>query len=230
MSLPIALVNQGLPKTVHGWLYLPIVLVGFIFMIPAIIYGEKKQQLKRVFVLSIALMLVAQLIFLVGLNSLTLICTALVVYFVAFNILEATLPSLVSKFAPTAAKGTAMGVYNTAQSLGLFAGGAGGGVIFNQFGFFGVFVFCAVLMTLWLILAITAKHPPAAKNVLFSLSEVWQNHALSLKQSLQQHYGILEVALSEDNTTLYLKIMQNGADETQSAIEQLLSGAPNERQ
>ncbi|WP_434778229.1 MFS transporter [Neisseria sp. Ec49-e6-T10] len=226
MVLPIALVKLGLPKTEHAHLYLPIVIAGFVFMIPAIIYGEKKQKLKQVFVFSIALMVIAQLCLAFSLDHFVLVCSSLVIYFIAFNILEATLPSLISKIAPTQAKGTAMGVYNTAQSLGLFAGGAGGGLIFAHFSFLGIFTFCSILMIIWLILAITAAKPPAAKNIMFSLSKIWQNHSQSLTALLTQQSGILEIAFSEDNQTLYLKITQEDADLITDQIEQILSGEP----
>lgn len=226
MSLPIALVDLGLAKTSHGWLYLPIVFVGFIFMVPAIIYGEKKHQLKKVFTSAIGVMIIAQLVLAFGLSSFFFVCFALVLYFVSFNILEATLPSLVSKLAPTDAKGTAMGIYNTAQSLGLFVGGAGGGVIFNHYGFHGIFIFCSALMLIWFFLAITAKSPPPVKNILFTLPKVWQNHTVNITQTLEGQNGVVEIAFSEDNETLYLKIMQDDAETTQANIMQLLSGEP----
>ena len=113
----------------HWQVYLPILLGSFMLMIPAIIVGEKRNKLKPVFIGAVALMLVAQLCFASLITSFWGIIFSLFAYFVAFNILEASLPSLISKLAPAAAKGTAMGVYNTSQSLGVAVGGLVGGYL-----------------------------------------------------------------------------------------------------
>lgn len=112
-------------------------------MVPLIIVGETRNKLKQVFVLGIVCIAAAQLGLLSGMHSIWLITAYLVVYFIGFNVLEASLPSMVSKIAPSDLKGTAMGVYNTMQSLGLFAGGAAGGLLFQKYGFAGVFAFAA---------------------------------------------------------------------------------------
>lgn len=95
-------------------------MIGLVLMVPAIVIGETRNKLKQVFVLGIALVLLAQFALIFSVSSAWLIGLTLVVYFIGFNILEASLPSLVSKIAPTDLKGTAMGVYNTTQSLGVF--------------------------------------------------------------------------------------------------------------
>ena len=94
----------------------------------------------------------------------------LIVYFIGFNVLEASLPSMVSKIAPSDLKGTAMGVYNTMQSVGLFVGGASGGWLFQQYGFAGVFTFCSALMLLWLVIAVLAPAPKPVKNLSYPVS------------------------------------------------------------
>ncbi len=97
----------------HWKIYLPVVLASFVLMVPAIIYGEKQSKMKQVFVAAIAVMLLAQVMFAVSIHYFWGIVASLTIYFIAFNLLEASLPSLISKIAPAAAKGTAMGVYNT---------------------------------------------------------------------------------------------------------------------
>ena len=140
--IPFALTETaGLDKAHHWQVYLPVVVVGFLLMIPAIIYGEKRGKLKPVFVGAIALMALTQLGLVFSLHTFWQLTFLLGAYFVAFNILEASLPSLVSKIAPADAKGTAMGVYNTAQSLGLFLGAVVGGWCYGQGGAVWVFVF-----------------------------------------------------------------------------------------
>ncbi|MCD0229283.1 MFS transporter, partial [Enterobacter hormaechei subsp. steigerwaltii] len=121
--------------------YLPSTITGLVVMVPLIIVGETRNKLKQVFVLGIVCIAAAQLGLLSGMRSVGLITAYLVVYFIGFNVLEASLPSMVSKIAPSDLKGTAMGVYNTMQSLGLFAGGAAGGLLFQKYGFSGVFAF-----------------------------------------------------------------------------------------
>ena len=127
MVVPFALVEGGLDAAHHWQVYLPVMLGSLVLLVPVIIYGEKRGALKPVFVLAIALMLAAQIGMSLSMHAFWGVVAALFAYFVAFNILEASLPSLVSKIAPPEAKGTAMGVYNTSQALGLFFGGAAGG-------------------------------------------------------------------------------------------------------
>lgn len=158
--LPHALIEHGgLAAAEHWKVYLPAVLASFVIMVPAIIAAEKKDKMRPVFRGSIALVAVVQLgLFLFG-QSLAGLALCLVLFFVAFNILEATLPSLVSRTAPPAAKGAALGVYNTTQAVGLFIGGAVGGLIAQRFGDGAVFVACAGLAILWLLVAGTMNFP-----------------------------------------------------------------------
>ena len=121
--LPFALRELGWDKAEHWKVYLPATVIGLALMVPAIIIGETRNKLKPVFILGIGLVLASQAALIFSLGSVWTIGVALVVYFIGFNILEASMPSLVSKIAPANLKGTAMGVYNTMQSLGLFTGG-----------------------------------------------------------------------------------------------------------
>lgn len=133
-------------------------------MVPLIIVGETRNKLKQVFILGIICIAAAQIGLLFGMHSVWLITAYLIVYFIGFNVLEASLPSMVSKIAPSDLKGTAMGVYNTMQSVGLFVGGATGGLLFQKYGFAGVFAFCSVLMLLWLVLAVISPAPKPVKT------------------------------------------------------------------
>ncbi|MBS1160270.1 MAG: Major facilitator superfamily 1 [Proteobacteria bacterium] len=158
--LPHALVNfGGLPAAAHWMVYLPAVLVSFALMVPAIIAAERKDKMRPIFLAAIALLVVVQLGLLVLGENLWGLAGSLLLFFVAFNILEATLPSLVSRTAPPAAKGAALGVYNTTQALGLFTGGAVGGYIAQHFGDNAVFAACAGLILLWLVVANSMNFP-----------------------------------------------------------------------
>ena len=151
LVVPRLLVEAGLPLSSHWEIYLPIVLLSFVLMAPAIIYGEKKQKLRTVLLAAIVLLLIAEWIFTQA-NSVMTIATALLVYFVGFNLLEALQPSLVSRFAKES-KGTALGVYNTTQSIGLFSGAVVGGYLMDSLGDLSVFAMGAVLLVCWLIIA-----------------------------------------------------------------------------
>jgi MFS family permease len=158
--LPHALVNfGGLPATSHWMVYLPAVLVSFVIMVPAIIAAEKKDKMRPIFLAAIALLVVVQLGLLVLGQNLWGLAACLLFFFVAFNILEATLPSLVSRTAPPSAKGAALGVYNTTQALGLFTGGALGGYLAQHFGDNAVFAVSAGLILLWLVVANSMNFP-----------------------------------------------------------------------
>lgn len=155
MVLPQLLVDTGgLPVGEHWKLYLPAVLASFALMVPAIVVGERRGMVKQVFIAAIALLLLTELVLASGTWSFVLLAGGLVSFFVAFNILEATLPSLISRVAPPRAKGTALGVYNTTQALGLFLGGALGGWMITWRGPASVFVAAAVLVAVWLVLAL----------------------------------------------------------------------------
>ena len=163
--LPNILVSAGGIPIDHHWkIYLPVVLASFILMLPPIFLGEKRGRMKQVFVSAIALLLLVE----IGLRaavtqpslSFEMVVMLLLAFFVAFNILEASQPSLVSRMAPAGARGAALGVYNTMQAIGLFAGGAGGGLLAQYFGGPAVFTAGCLLIVGWLIIAASMKNLP----------------------------------------------------------------------
>ena len=159
--LPALLMRTGeLPLTEHWKVYLPAVLASFAVMVPAIIAAEKHGRMKLVFCGAIALLLAVQLGFGFFGNGLYALAFWLTLFFVAFNILEATQPSLISRLAPPHAKGAALGVYNTTQSLGLFLGGVLGGALVKHGGAHWVWLSCAALALGWLALGLTMTVPP----------------------------------------------------------------------
>jgi MFS family permease len=158
--VPLALMSTGeLPVDRHWEVYLPVVLASFALMLPPIFYAEKRNALKPVFLASIGLMLAVQLGLMFALENFAALVILLLGFFVAFNILEASLPSLVSRIAPIGAKGAAMGVYNTTQALGLAVGGAAGGWLMQHYGQASVFVLGTVLIALWWMVAAGMRAP-----------------------------------------------------------------------
>lgn len=163
--VPSALVHYaGLPLAGHWKVYLPVVLASFALMLPPIFIGEKRGKMKQVFLGAIALMVAVQIGLWVFFSRPTMHWSVLVsllfAFFVSFNILEACLPSLVSRIAPPTAKGAALGVYNTLQALGLFFGGLLGGWLQQHVGASSVFAVGAGLTIVWLIIAASMKNLP----------------------------------------------------------------------
>jgi len=161
--LPPLLVEAGLPLAGHWQLYLPAVLLSFAVMAPPILYADRRNRPKPVLLAAVALLMLVEgcLMFT---KSLFAYGAALLAFFVAFNVLEALLPSLVSRIAPPHARGTAIGVYNTTQTLGLFFGGLAGGWVAKHYGAAAVFAGCAALSALWLAAASAMRPPAAAVN------------------------------------------------------------------
>ena len=190
----------------HWKIYLPILVGSFILMIPAIIVGEKKNLLKQVFIGAVALMLVAQLCFAGLIGSFWGVVFSLFAYFVAFNTLEASLPSLISKLAPSAAKGTAMGVYNTSQSLGAAMGSLVGGYLSHHYGFSAVFMFCAALMGIWLLASFSMKTPPAVRTKMYHLGETSETRAATLTQAISALPYVHEAVAIAKEGILIVKI------------------------
>lgn len=164
--VPVALVKYaGIPLLHHWMVYLPVTLMSFALAIPGIIWAEKYGYMKPVFVGSVALLVLTMVGFAFGYKHPLGLIAALFFFFLAFNVMEALLPSLVSRTAPPSRKGLAMGFYNTGQSLGLFAGGATGGLLAQNFSREAVFLAAALLAMVWLLVSLTIT-PPAPRHMM----------------------------------------------------------------
>jgi len=153
--VPAMLVQAGWLKDDHWQIYLPAVLGSFVVM-GGVFPMERRGYLRAVFLSAIALLLLVQLAFLWVSSdspSITWLAWLLFAFFCGFNVLEATQPSMVSRIAPASSRGAAMGIYNTLQSLGFFAGGLMGGQLAKSYGTQGLFLTCAALMLVWLVVA-----------------------------------------------------------------------------
>lgn len=164
--VPTLLVSRGaLPAPEHWMVYLPVLVASFLLMLPPMIAAEKRGQLRAVFLAAIALLFVALISApALKLHALAGLVTFLLLFFIAFNLLEAMQPSLVSRIAPPHVKGFAMGVYNTTQAFGLFLGGIVGGAFAKRFGDNMVFYVCAALAAFWFVAAYSMTPPPARKK------------------------------------------------------------------
>jgi predicted MFS family arabinose efflux permease len=223
MQVPFILQANGLVVADHWQVYLPVMLVAFALMVPPIVIAEKKAKMKPVFMGAVALALAAQALLMFAQHSLWGVAAALLLFFTAFNVLEATLPSLISKIAPLAAKGTAMGVYSSVQFFGAFFGAAAGGALMQFVGGDAVFWFSIALLALWLVAASGMRPPAAVRTRLFHLPELDAAAAVELRRSLLLVSGVREAMVAASEGMACLKVDMQGFDET--AVEQLIKGA-----
>ena len=163
IAVPFALRDAGMPLNQHWKIYLPVMLASFVLMLPAVMGAHDPRKLKGWFLASVALLLLVQLAMpwlIHGTGDLWCIALFLLIFFTPFNVLEAMLPSLVSRVAPAELKGAAIGVYSSLQFLGTFVGAAGGGFLYSRWGVPGIVVPGAMLFAIWLILALGMQTPP----------------------------------------------------------------------
>lgn len=222
MQVPFILISDGLPAASHWKVYLPVMLLAFVIMVPPIIFAEKKSKLKEIFMGAIILAAIAQIVLLIFHGTVFSVAVALLLFFVAFNVLEATLPSLISKTAPLTAKGTAMGVYSSVQFLGAFFGASTGGFLMQHFSGNAVFIFAIVLLLLWLLAASSMTSPAAVRTRMYPLPPIDEAEARQLQSRLMQLKGVREALVVATEQMASIKVDVHGFDET--GAEQLLTG------
>jgi MFS family permease len=196
------------------------VLGSFVLGLPLLFYAERRGRMKLVFLGSIGLLLAVEIGFALGYASLRAVVLLLLAFFVAFNILEAALPSLVSRVAPVATRGTALGLYNTTQSLGLFAGGALGGWIAGRLGDSAVFVVGAAAVALWLVVAASMRVPGEVAVKTFRLARA--RDPLALRERLTRVHGVREVEIDAGAGTVRLRVYPESFDER--TVKELIEG------
>jgi len=223
--VPPLLVESGLALPEHWKLYLPVVLISFALMIPPILLADRLHRHKHVMLGAVALLAVVQ----AGLGfagaDLVAFAVLMLAFFLSFNVLEALLPSLVSRIAPSHARGTAIGVYNTTQTLGLFLGGLLGGWIANHYGAKAVFGSCAAMALVWLGVAAGMRALPALRvnglsYLTFSISSGVDLE--KLRAALAQVRGVREAEVLDEERIARLKVVPGQWDE--GRVKQLMTG------
>jgi predicted MFS family arabinose efflux permease len=209
--------NLGLVATSHWWFYLTVMLTSFFAMVPFIIIGEKKRKMKPVLCGAIALLAISTMSLTGVETSLWAAWGVLFLFFMAFNLLEASLPSLISKEAPAASKGTAMGVYSTSQFSGAFLGGALGGLLLQSAGLDGVLWLMAASLVVWLLVALTMPAPMYTSSLTVQLQSVLSTSFDDMDQHLRDLPGVKDVVIVEDASVAYLKIDRKHFNEDQLA-------------
>jgi predicted MFS family arabinose efflux permease len=218
---PFAL-QAHLPASSHWRVYLTVMLGAILLMLPPMIVAERKALQKPVFVGAVAVLIAALALLMFSDRGLTALVTGLLLFFTAFNLLEATLPSMISKLAPAGVKGTAIGVYSTVQFVGSFAGAATGGWLSQHYGATAVFGFCAVLSIIWLLLAVGMRVPHGLDTRRYQLPKADSQTISGLVRRLACLPGVREVMLSGEDVA-YLKVDSKGFDE-QNVIKLLAGG------
>lgn len=211
--MPLALRDYaGLASADHWYVYFPVLVIALGLMVPFIIIAEKKRKMKQVFVGAISSLIVAQLLLVFAYQNLYGIVAALLIFFVAFNTLEASLPSLVAKTVKPDRKGTAMGVYSSSQFFGAFIGGALGGWLHGEFGIEAVFMMSAILALLWLITAATMQNPSYLSSFMVRVGEVDEPRARELEAEMAQVTGVSEVSIIAETGVAFLKVDMHALD------------------
>jgi predicted MFS family arabinose efflux permease len=211
--VPLMLQTEGVMNDRQWEIYLPVMILAIFAMVPFIIMAEKKRRMKQVFVGAIAVLVVAVSAMMLSQNLFET-AFALWLYFAAFNLLEASLPSLIAKVAPPQSKGTAMGVYSSAQFLGVFVGGAMGGLLHGRYGISGVFVFDIIVLLAWLYLAATMRSPRYLSSYVLRVGPVdGAAQARELSNELTAVQGVAEAVVLVEDGVAYLKVDSKALDE-----------------
>ncbi len=223
--LPLLMRDAGLLPAEHWKVYLPVFVVSMAAIIPFVILAEKKRKMKMVFIGAIAVLVLADVGLMQFSHNLVGIIGFLWLFFTGFNLLEATLPSLISKTAPGDLRGTAMGIYSTSQFLGAGLGGGIGGWCYGQFGAAGVFVFCALAGSTWFFLSLSMNPPRYWANLLISLDKTSQEVADNFVSEILKINGVEEVTLRFEEGVAYLKVdnQQLNRDQLQGIIQKYLN-------
>ena len=222
VALPGMLEAAGFAARDHWKIYLVTMLVSFVSVVPFIIYAEVKRRMKRVFVFCVVLLLIAEIVLWGAGPHFWELGLGVQIFFLAFNLMEALLPSLISKEAPAGYKGTAMGIYSTSQFLGVAIGGALGGWVDGLFDSQTVFLAGALLSMIWLLVAGSMQEPPYVSSLRIAIPEGVTPDA-SLQARLLATEGVSEVLVVAEERSAYVKIDSKVTN--RFAVEQAISRA-----
>jgi MFS family permease len=196
----------GLPASEHWKIYLPVMLVAVLTMAPFMRLTNRGHQARKVLIGSVAVLVGAEALFLFGYHSLTLVVVGLWAFFAAFTLLEASLPSLISRIAPASGKGAAMGIYSASQFLGPAVGGYLGGFLHGRFGTPAVFLLSGTVLVLWLVVNIVMPEPKLLITHLLQLSADAARQGQTLVTELVTLPGVADAVVIPEEQVAYLKV------------------------
>ncbi|MEK9786295.1 MAG: MFS transporter [Gammaproteobacteria bacterium] len=212
VATPFALVDVlQLDRDAHWRVYVPVLLVSIILMLPLLIIGMRRHLTFFVFRIAIVALLAAFLLLFAGYDRSVWLVTGMGLFFVGFNLLEAMLPSLVTRVAPGYAKGTATGVYNTFEFSGVFIGGAIGGVLHGAYGSPGVFLFCTLATLSWLTISVLGQSPMLRESLTIRLQPEGAD-LNGIEKQLRLLPGVDDVSMFPKERMAYLRVEEGRFD------------------
>ncbi|WP_036859767.1 MFS transporter [Porticoccus hydrocarbonoclasticus] len=204
VAVPVILEQSlDLARGDHWMIYLGTMGLSFLCMLPFIIIAETRRKMKPVFIGAVVLLALAEIVLAGNIDYRYGFIAGLFLFFMAFNLLEASLPSLVSKLAPAGGRGTAMGIYSTSQFLGAFLGGVVGGYVAWRFGYAEVFWMVAVSILVWLVAAVTMKKPAHLKSLVVTLMP---GEVIAAEHFVGAVPGVQDVVIMPDHRLAYFKV------------------------
>tara|TARA_R110001583_G_scaffold11613_15_gene52314 strand:- start:1150 stop:2520 length:1371 start_codon:yes stop_codon:yes gene_type:complete len=206
ITLPKQFVASGLMLEDHWQLYLPTLLGSFFLMVPFMIFAIKKQKEKQMLSVSVLLLTLALFLLWYLPMSFTSLVVLVIMFFTAFNYLEATMPSILSRIAPAGVKGSVMGIYSSSQFLGAFVGGVVGGSIASHFGEQAIFLVMAVISLIWGFVTLGMKPLKKSKNFSFAINVENEKQAGEVADQLINMPGVIEATIVFTEAIAYLKI------------------------
>ncbi len=212
VTLPKQFVASGLALEQHWQLYLPTLIGSFFLMVPFMIIGMKKQKENQMFTAAVALLTLALLLLWYLPMGITTLVILVMMFFTAFNYLEATMPSILSRIAPAGVKGSVMGIYSSSQFLGAFAGGILGGFIASEFGEQSIFLVMSLFGMVWVVLTLGMKPLKKSKAYSFKTNISSDEKAYEVAQQLSEMPGVIEATIMHDEAVAYLKVDDKTAD------------------
>jgi len=214
VAIPLTLTRQlSVEQSDHWMVYLSVMGLGFIAMVPFVIIAEKKRRMREVFLGAILTLSIAAFSMYWTSQSLVWFWLSLFGFFMAFNLLEATLPSLISKVCPPGGKGSAMGIYSSSQFFGAFIGGVLGGFVAQVADLSGVYLIVALLGLLWWIIARTMPPIRYATSFVLKLQAVEPGRASEILADLLAIPGVEDATVIVNEQTAYLKVDKTILDE-----------------
>ena len=213
LSVPFSLRAAGLDVAQHWQVYLPVLLGSFALMLPAILRARKASQVKAVLVGSVALLLAGQIAMPWLTDGVWPIALFLLVFFTPFNVLEACLPSLISRIAPPGTRGMAIGIFSSVQFFGAFLGAAVGGFLYGRWGTAGIVILGTTLLVIWLVLAVGMKVPATLSTRVYTIPELDRGRVDSLTAQLRTVPGVHEARVVTGERRAYLRVDSASFDE-----------------
>jgi MFS family permease len=202
-----------LPQQWHWLLYLAVLLGSFVFMLPFLIYGEQRHRMKPILLGAIMALALVEFSLVFSTALLTTVGTSMLLLFATFNLLESALPSLASKLSPPGLRGTAMGVYSSSQFMGVFTGGAMGGMLLNLAGPQAVFIGGGIAALLWALAMVGMPNPQTLSSYMLNVGRLSADRARVIADRLARVEGVAEAVIIPEDGVAYLKVDPKLLDE-----------------